>query len=312
MKIFFTVFALFFSLTAMATPLNKIVVFGDSLSDNGNFYEHMKKRFPTAPYYEGRFSNGPVWIEHVSSAKQAELLDYAYGGAGVLDPEEDPDSAMFNLHQEVSNYLSANNDKADDESLYTIWIGANNYLSMPEDTDYTLKIVLGGIKNEMRRLVEKGGKHFLIVNLPDLGMAPMAYDYEANDALSVLSIDHNTLLRDAVTEFQNEFPDSQWVYLNVAQIFNEAILDPERLGFSSETLKDTCYDKYPDNNDLNMMSVVSSQLNQNEDKKDPCEGYLFFDLVHPTALAHKIMAERTLELFDKEGIEFEKKDNNIA
>lgn len=41
-----------------------IVVFGDSLSDTGNFYYISGDTYPVSPpYYNGRFSNGPVWIE---------------------------------------------------------------------------------------------------------------------------------------------------------------------------------------------------------------------------------------------------------
>ncbi|WP_133129992.1 SGNH/GDSL hydrolase family protein [Legionella yabuuchiae] len=315
MRTFFTIFTLLFSLAASANPINKIVVFGDSLSDNGNFYEYMKKQFPTAPYYEGRFTNGPVWIELVANAKETELLNYAFGGAGVLDPVEDPDSALFNLHQEVNSYFLAHEDKADADALYVVWIGSNNYLAMPEDEPKTLSVVLGGIKAELQRLVEKGAKNIVVVNLPDLGKTPVAYDYEANDKLSVLSIDHNVALLQQVEEFEKAHPDVQWVYLNVGEMFNELILTPENFGFVRETLKDTCFDKYPSaqdsqNSPPSMMGIAASLIKQANGNLDPCEGYLFFDPVHPTALAHKILSERTLKKFDEVGFEFAKKTVN--
>ena len=36
--------------------------------------------FPLPPYYNFRFSNGPVWIENFPTR---DLLDFAYGGALV-------------------------------------------------------------------------------------------------------------------------------------------------------------------------------------------------------------------------------------
>ncbi len=46
-------------------PFTNLVIFGQTFNDTGNFFN----RFgfpPSPPYYEGRFSNGPVWIEHIA------------------------------------------------------------------------------------------------------------------------------------------------------------------------------------------------------------------------------------------------------
>lgn len=53
------------ALTAQATetrpPFSRIVMFGDSLSDTGKMYGKMRGYLPSSPpYYQGRFSNGPV------------------------------------------------------------------------------------------------------------------------------------------------------------------------------------------------------------------------------------------------------------
>jgi len=47
---------------ASAQTYGRLVVFGDSLSDNGNLYAISGQ--PTSPpYFQGRFSNGPVFTE---------------------------------------------------------------------------------------------------------------------------------------------------------------------------------------------------------------------------------------------------------
>ena len=45
----------------------QIVVFGDSLSDNGNQYKNTGQP-PSPPYYNGRFSNGPTWSRVIGPA----------------------------------------------------------------------------------------------------------------------------------------------------------------------------------------------------------------------------------------------------
>src|SRR6188472_2981783 len=99
MKLLATLGALLFSGFVTATPLHNMVVFGDSLSDNGNLYEFMKHQLPQdPPYFAGRFSNGPVWVEHLVASyfpndPSSHLFDYAFGGAGVS--EEDGDDVLF-------------------------------------------------------------------------------------------------------------------------------------------------------------------------------------------------------------------------
>lgn len=49
MRLLATISAFLFSGIISATPLHNIVIFGDSLSDNGNLYEFMKKQIPQSP-----------------------------------------------------------------------------------------------------------------------------------------------------------------------------------------------------------------------------------------------------------------------
>ena len=61
-----------FPFTVMRNTLlesaSNLIVFGDSLSDmgNGNNSAIVSVVFSSPPYWQGRFSNGPVWIEHIS------------------------------------------------------------------------------------------------------------------------------------------------------------------------------------------------------------------------------------------------------
>ncbi len=60
-------------------PFTQIIVFGDSLSDDGNVFAVTGQ--PPAPYFGGRFSNGLVWPEVAASTWGIPLTNYAYGGA---------------------------------------------------------------------------------------------------------------------------------------------------------------------------------------------------------------------------------------
>src|SRR4051812_23080013 len=78
-----------FTIIAQATPINKLVFFGDSLSDNGNIYRILLHLMPKSPpYYYGRFTNGPTWAEKLGDyyyhENYAQVDNYAYGGATTI------------------------------------------------------------------------------------------------------------------------------------------------------------------------------------------------------------------------------------
>jgi phospholipase/lecithinase/hemolysin len=73
-----------------ASAYTALYSFGDSLSDGGNVFAASLGTIPAPPYFEGRFSNGPNWVDDLS-AKLGFLTpvtasadggnDFAVGGA---------------------------------------------------------------------------------------------------------------------------------------------------------------------------------------------------------------------------------------
>ncbi|WP_028388087.1 GDSL family lysophospholipase PlaA [Legionella fairfieldensis] len=303
MKTLFTAFFLFFSSLVLAVPLNNIVVFGDSLSDNGNLYEYMGGKLPQSPpYYKGRFSNGPVWVELLAASyfpenAEAHVFDYAFGGASVSQEKEE---MLFTLDRELDIYLNSHQGKADKNSLFVVWIGSNNYLGMPEEPENILKEVNTGIKQSLQRLVDAGAKHILVMGVPDLGRTPMAADFNIQDTLSFLSSRHNELLLQAMDELQQANTDVQWIYFDVSGKFNELMNHPESFGLNNIT--GTCYDAGLKQPTKKAAIYIASSIKKRS-KNDSCDGYVFFDPVHPTAPVHRIIADQARVLLEKAGVE---------
>lgn len=305
MKLLITVFALLFSGMVAAKPLHNIVVFGDSLSDNGNLYELMKHQLPQSPpYFEGHFSNGRIWIEYLTSHYFPDnpgsyLEDYAYGGAGVTE-DDDEDDVVLNLRREVKSYLLAHQDKAKEDSLFMVWIGANNYLGLPDDVEGTVNEVNTGIVHSLQLLVEKGAKNILVLNLPDLGKTPAALEFDSTELMSLFSNLHNRILSNTVDQMKQTYPEVNWFYFDMNEAFNEVLDHADHYGFTNTT--ETCVQgtkKIPNGTSVLRMTraMQAKELNMN------CDGYLFFDLVHPTTHAHQILAGKTQTMIDSSGIE---------
>lgn len=312
MKNIFFLVALFFSAQALAVPLNKIVVFGDSLSDNGNLYEYMKRELPLSPpYYKGRFTNGPVWVElltdmYYPNDSKAHLLDYAFGGAGVseeVEDDDDDDEVLFTLRREIDSYLLTHQDKADDSSLYVVWMGSNNYLAVPSNADESVNQTILGIKHDLQRLIRKGAKHIMVVDVVDLGKTPAAKDFDAVELLTELSQKHNLLLKQTVEELKIEDPSVQWIFFDASSILDDMLVNPGKYGFT-DTIN-TCYEEMVAKPSEKFILKMASSVDKARVDVDACEGYLFFDPVHPSELAHIAMAKRTKQMLDDAGIAFE-------
>ena len=120
-----------------ATPFTQIVAFGDSLTDAGNLKIVYPSAFgPSGPYYlsyEGRFSNGPNWLDQLAAKlgvidPQPSLAggtNYAYGGASADAAYQTPGLNVPYLGQQVQSYLQTS-PAADPNALYVVWMGNND------------------------------------------------------------------------------------------------------------------------------------------------------------------------------------------
>ncbi|RAP34731.1 lysophospholipase [Legionella quinlivanii] len=305
MKVLLTLCALFFSTVIQSAALKNIVVFGDSLSDNGNLYEYMHHQLPQSPpYYEGRFTNGPIWVERLLALyykqnPESHLKDYAFGGAGVS--EEDDGGVLFTLRSEIDSYFLSHNNQAEKDNLYVVWIGANNYLGVPDGVNETVERVNKGIAHSLSELASKGARHILVFNLPDLGKAPAAKEFDAEEILSEFCQAHNAALAETMKQLRKEYPKVQWIFYDVNELLNQIFANPAHYGFNN--IEQTCYDVMIDKPSQKSVLQIASRIRPTSEF-DTCDGFLFFDPVHPTGPAHQIMAETAYRLLKEANISF--------
>lgn len=320
-----------------------MVVFGDSMSDNGNLYRYMWYRLPLSPpYYQGHFSNGPLWIEYLyQSYYLSDYLEgfqnYAVGGAGaVLSYKE---NLPFTLTMELDNYLYWHTYGKKETTLYTIWIGANNYLNGPTNVESITDSVVNAIGGAVERIISYGGDKFLLPNLPDLGRVPQARVQHSQSLLTQLIQTHNRKLAAKVDELRLKYPNVTFVYFDVYSFFSEAMDHASDYGFSNG--EDPCYlgsytgwllnftpsdhslRSYLEQQDPRFNSKYWDMIKNNPQLKEAasvsyiyqtlfiknkaealdCERYVFWDHVHPTTKTHYYLGQKVRELLDMAGLE---------
>lgn len=115
--------------SAHAGLFDNVVVFGDSLSDDGNLSLALQLpqivRFTTNP--------GQTGIEDVASyfgigmtPALAGGSNFAFGGAGILNNSPGTPSVVPTLPTQLGMYLQATGNRADPNALYSVWGGAND------------------------------------------------------------------------------------------------------------------------------------------------------------------------------------------
>ena len=300
---------LFSVVSAHAATLRQIVVFGDSLSDNGNLYEYMHHQLPLSPpYYQGRFTNGPVWVELLTQKyypqdSAAHLLDYAFGGSGVEGQNDEPDDTLFTLNREVDSFLLAHQDKVDPNNLYIIWMGANNYFALPDELDASVSDVIWGIHANVDRLIAKGAKYILLLNLPNLGQLPIAREIDAEASLTYCATQHNLAMEKGIQQWQAQNPDVKLMLFDVSKDFADMILNPSNHAMTNVT--DTCYEALLDSQakSKTVLKMVSS-VHKKRNAQDACAGFMFFDPVHPSIIVHQEIADKIALLLKAARIRF--------
>lgn len=238
-----------------STPFSRIIVFGDSLSDTGNFYRMTGDTVPPSPpYWQGRFCNGPVWVEYLAEdLGMAGLVDnYAVGGATT---GSENDSAPFGgVQNQIALYLSSH--QCDPRALHILWAGHN---------DVSLALITGGFDisrivmntiNNIRTLWAAGARHILVVNIADLGKTPKLVSSDASAFVSELVATINENLADALNGLAAEGKPT--IALDAFAFLDTVIAQPAQFGFSDVTHKG-----------ISIYPVAP-------------EGYAFWDNSHPT------------------------------
>ncbi|OQX34880.1 MAG: hypothetical protein B0D91_11730 [Oceanospirillales bacterium LUC14_002_19_P2] len=289
--------------------INRLVIFGDSLSDQGKLHNKMSAALPLSPpYWKGRFSNGPVWTDRLS--EKYPLINEAEGGAAAVDYRRFSSDMKYKvantLDNEINQFLGHSSFKNDD--LIIIWIGGNDYLAYhwtkPADIE---RVVLEHVI-QIRRIQRLGAKHILVINLPDMGKTPIARKEGVSALMSDVTEYHNTYMK---TVFEKAF-DPEFVRIfDATAVFNDFINSPQDYGF--EHTIEPCYSgDYWGLPWSQSRSTRSAQLKPEQQvfahtlqsslaspsqhrlfwtDTPECRGYIYMDGIHPSQLAHKQAAK---------------------
>ena len=248
---------------ARASSFSSLIVYGDSLSDNGNLYS-LAGSPPSPPYYMGRFSNGPVAAEQLAANLGVPLFDFAVGGAtsgvgnyfdgGSQTALGTPGLPGMQLELAGSAPILSSPIGVS-SSLFLVWGGANDFL-----TEGSPLVAEANIVSIVDTLETDGAQHILVPGLPDLGLTP---DFAGFAPATAYTDAFNAAL-------QANLPAGA-TYFDTDALLNQIEANPGAYGITDVT--DPCLDT--------VAQTVCA---------DPSQ-YLFWDGFHPTTTVDAIVAQ---------------------
>lgn len=242
-----------------------LVAFGDSYTDTGNL--------PSSPpdYWNGRFSNGPLWVEDLSV-----ILGFGYdpGNNFAVSGSESDELGLA-----IANF-GGTTDSAN--VLFAIWSGNNdfaNHLNLgTDDAAWNTRIngIVSSLMTASDLIYQKGARNIVLFNQLDVTRCPdIASAYSATFRAYIRGRIQlfNSRLAAAVPGLLNAHPGMQVFLVDIYSDFNYLLGNYVSLGFTSVSIGAL--------DDPNLADKSFS---------GPGANYAFWDSQHPTAKSHALIA----------------------
>jgi len=324
-----------FTATVQASLL-QMKVFGDSLSDTGNMFALSTGLIPPVPlYFDGRFSNGPNWVDQVASLTGAGAVNnvfqsssltggidnFAIGGAYTDTFPVPPGSANSNdlrlptptatfpgLQQQVATYkhLLAAGASISPDGWHVLWAGSNDILFAPIVIDQTLSTMtavatqaVANIGTAIGDLYGLGAREFMLFNVADIGATPFGQLTGLAPLLSFGSGLFNSELDALMATLPGLYPGIDLMFFDVHALFSDllsgVVSDPSVMAM------------FPDASVMSPIVPAGLSFCLDQDglllPMGPyfCAGLdpndrIFYDLVHPSSRTHSIIAAAVIDV----------------
>lgn len=288
-------------LQVSAALFDNIFLLGDSLSDQGNLFAAtasvggVANALPSGDhYFNGRFSNGPVYVDLLASALGVTSTpsiaggnNFAYGGArttyntvettagGVLPPGLFP----WSLNAETAAFSARNIH--DPNALYIVFSGSNDVadiVSRGLNPATVIPTAVSGVLAGVQAFINAGARLVVVPNLPDLGLIPaFVGNPAASAAATALSQQFNSLLHAQLGALSG----TDIVEFDTFDFFRDIVNHPANFGLTN--VSTPCYSGFVAPNPAGTVCATPNQ-------------YLFWDIVHPTQVVHALLAQELLQV----------------
>ena len=275
---------------SLLQPASNLVIFGDSLSDmgNGNDSAIVSVVFSSPPYWNGRFSNGPVWIEHISNSYGLSTTfgnglsagdNRAFGGSQT--GQGYAYLTLPNVGTQINNYLTNVQSNFTNSDIVFLWAGGNDFLYGTGNPD----LISQNMASHLRTLAYAGASRFVVANLPPLELTPEGASRSSQQQATMASdvISYNNKLALEINNLSSSF-NIDITLIDAWSIFNQILNNANHVGISN-TQDQAC------TGGATVPLVPLPICGAGANVVSNVDEYLFFDRAHPSATMHKIIGQ---------------------
>jgi outer membrane lipase/esterase len=239
-----------FASNCKAEDIESLLLFGDSYFDTGAGNAvaeslNIPIPTPTPPWFEGRHSNGPLWIDYVSQLIKLPYTDYAVAGSKTGSGNF-AEPALGGLFQQLARF-SAANPFVPSDTLLIVDGGGNDFFALldnpsdlnPAGVAATTVQAITNLKTVFGTLQTLGAEQIIMWNLGDMGLLPLFTD----PALGLTALQplysgataaYNGALLELIQGFNDQSTDHKQIYLfDAFTVFNEIEAELRAEGIST-------------------------------------------------------------------------------
>ena len=224
----------------------RVIVFGDSLSDTGNIAALTGGLQPNSPL--DRYSNGTNWIDQLygpttafyATGQTTGNVDFAVGGAFAGSDNLSP-FIPIGVQQEIDAFRATIGQFAPTDTV-TLWAGANNgFAALGAPGASQASISAGAISaatdvvSDVTQIAGLGGRRIIVLNLPDLGSTPAGINSGGSQAGLLYSFTFNSALSTGLAQVAAAAPGVNIIQADVFSAFNVVAANPAAFGFTNFT-----------------------------------------------------------------------------
>jgi len=281
----------------------KLIAFGDSLTDNGNLLGLTEGGLPPAPYFEGRFTNGFVWVEFLADAlgldrptpryPAAAGTNYAVAGAATGTAETSTWTPLLTglaltipalgVRRQVDDFVAdlaaGAHPNLCPDSPVLLWGGSAEMVVLGGAPQY--QDMLDNLKGSLHALIDGGLTNLIVLNVPPLFASPAA-----TGPIPSLFV-QATLAEDNLTENIAAYNEELLLLLEDKKSHHECveITHVDTFTIIGTLAGDSQWEEFG----TPVLNEEELHLNQQEVIANAGNAF-WYDGVHPTATVHEIIA----------------------